>query len=134
MPTEATWFLKNKLMRHIAWNGQEFEVFRYGRNEYGELDENIIESFKFKGLFHDGGGYGGMLNIEIYERDGARTMSKMKPMILCTYEDGVNITTDDWCMIGGDKFNVIDKNNVKQLGIMFEISLEKDNTIGNGED
>lgn len=129
---EATLYLRNKLMRHIEWNGQEVEFFRNKRNEYEEIEDGeIAESFKLKGLFHDGGGYGGMLNIQIYEREGAKTVTRMKPMLLCSYEDGLNIKNDDWCMINEEKFIVVDKVNVKAANIAFDISFERDNTIGN---
>ena len=124
---EATLFLKNKINRHIQWNGQNFTFYRYAKNKYGELSSDIECEFNFKGIFHDGGGYGGMLNIELYERDGARIISKMKPMILCSYEDGIDLVIDDWAMIGGDKYKIVGKQDVKNLNIAFEISMEKEN-------
>ena len=129
---EATLYLKNKLMRHIQWSGQEVEFCRNARNEYGEIiDDEIAETFTFKGLFHDGGGYGGMLNIQIYEREGAKTVTRMKPMLLCSYDDGKDIKNDDWCIINGEKFIVVDKVNVKAANIAYDISFERDNTVGN---
>ena len=125
---EAVLFLRNKLRRHIEWNGQPLTFYRYGKNQYEEIDENVIEKqFDIKGLFHEGGGYGGMLNIELFERDGARTTSKMKPMVLCSYEDGKDIEMDDWVVIAENKYNVVEKVNVKNLNIAYEISLEIDN-------
>lgn len=123
---EATLYLKNKLYRHIDWNGQEFVFYRNAKNEYGELTEEIEKRFWFKGLFHDGGGYGGMLNFELYERDGGRTITKMKPMILCKYDDAKELMIDDVVYIGDDKYRMIEKNNVKNLGIAYELSLEKE--------
>lgn len=124
---EATLFLKNKLMRHIEWNGQELTFYRNEKNHYGEIDEEGIEAkFTFKGVFHDGGGYGGMLNVEMYERDGSRTTTKFKPMILCSYEDGKNLAVDDWVKIADNVYHVVGKNDVKNLRIVFEISLELD--------
>lgn len=123
---EASLFLRNKLYRHIEWNGQPFTFYRYAKNKYNELEVGTIEQeFAFKGLFHDGGGYGGMLNFELYERDGARTITKMKPMILCKYEDGKNIVIDDAVFIAGIEYRMVEKNNVKNLDIAFELSLEK---------
>lgn len=124
---EATLFLQNKLARHISWNGQMLTFTRYSKNEYEELTDEVERTFTFKGLFHDGGGYGGMLKIEIYERDGGRTFTKFKPLVLCLYEDGKDIQTDDVVEIGGNKYNVVDITNVKNLNIAFEISLEIDN-------
>lgn len=125
---EAVLFLRNKLFRHIKWNGQKITFYRNKLNEYHEIiNDEIEEEFEFKGLFHEGGGYGGMLNIELFERDGARTTSMMKPMVLCMYEDGEPLQMDDWCIINNNRYKIVDKNDVKNLGIAFEISMEIDN-------
>ena len=124
---EAVLFLKNKLLRHVKWNGQPIIFYRNSKNEYNELTDEIENQFIIIGLFHEGGGYGGMLNIQIYERDGARTVTKMKPMILCLYEDGKDLDMDDEVIISDYKYKIIDKNDVKNLKIAFEISLEIDN-------
>lgn len=124
---EATLFLRNKLARHISWNGQELTFTRYSKNEYNELTDNVEQTFTFKGLFHDGGGYGGMLKIDLYERDGARTFTKFKPIVLCMYEDGKDLTIDDVLELGGNTYNVVEITNVKNLNIAFEVSLEIDN-------
>ena len=121
---EAVLFLKNKLLRHISWNGQMVTFYRYATNEYGELTTEYTEINTFKGLFHDGGGYGGMLNYEMYERDGGRTLTKMKPMILCAYEDAKDLVVDDFVIINGQYYKMIEKNDVKGLGYVVEISLE----------
>lgn len=120
-------YLRNKIKRQIDWNGQEFEFLRYKQNEYHELTDEVEEQFLFKGIFHEGGGYGGMLNIELYERDGARTVSKMKPMILCLYEDAKDLDMDDTVLIGDCRYLVVEKNDLKNMHIAFEISLEIDN-------
>lgn len=119
-------FLANKIRRQILWNGEEFTFNRYKVNEYKELTDEIEKSITVKGIFHEGGGYGGMLNIELYERDGARSISSMKPMILCLYEDGKELLIDDEVVIAGSKFRVVEKNNVKQIDVAFEVSLELD--------
>lgn len=120
-------YLRSKIKRQIDWNGQDFEFLRYKQNEYHELTDEVEEQFLFKGIFHEGGGYGGMLNIELYERDGARTVSKMKPMILCLYEDAKDLDMDDTVIIGDCRYLVVEKNDVKNMHIAFEISLEIDN-------
>lgn len=122
-------FMANKIKRQVLWNGQDFVFTRYVKNEYHELTDEVEKEIKIKGVFHEGGGYGGMLNIELYERDGARSVSSMKPMILCTYEDGVNLKMDDEVVIAGSKFRVVEKNNVKQINVAFEVSLELEKSV-----
>lgn len=120
-------FFRNKIKRQILWNGQPFEFVRYKKNSYGELTDEIETTIKLNGVFHEGGGYGGMLNFELYERDGGRTVSRMKPMILCMYEDAVDIQIDDEVIISDYKYRVVEKNDIKNMRIAFEVSMEIDN-------
>ncbi len=79
-----------------------------------------------KGVFHDGGGYGGMLNLELYTREGSREYDKSKPMILCLRDDNSSqIIIDDEIKIGDVDYTVVDKVDLKNLGIAYEISLEQ---------
>lgn len=118
-------FLRNKITRQINQNGQPLKFTRYKVNEYMEETQDVDKEFELNGIFHEGGGYGGMLNIELYERDGARTITKMKPMVLCLYEDGVNLEMDDTVVISDNVYKVVAKNNVKNLNIVFDVSLEE---------
>lgn len=119
-------FLKNKITRQIKWNGKSFKFTRYKKNEYHEFNYNEVEmEVTLEGVFHEGGGYGGMLNIELYSRDGGRTVSKMKPMILCLKNDNSTILDmDDVVKVGDYIYKVVEKNDIQNLGIAFEISLE----------
>lgn len=117
-------FLRNKIVRQIKWNGQEFVFIRYARDEYGQVTDEQEETFKFTGLFHEGGGYGGMLQVELFERDGGRTVTKLKPMILCLYEDGKDLMIDDVVKIGDNYHKLVQKVDVKNLNIAYEMTLE----------
>lgn len=124
-------FMRNKIKRQIEWNGRDITFVRYERDEYNQLKDTVDIEYTIRAVFHEGGGYGGMLNIELYEGDGARTVSKMKPMLLCLYEDGLQIEPNDWLTIGNRQFAVVDKSDVSGLGIAWEVSLELDNRRGN---
>ena len=119
-------FLKNKITGQIKWNGKSFKFTRYKKNEYHEFNYNEVEmEVTLEGVFHEGGGYGGMLNIELYSRDGGRTVTKMKPMILCLKNDDSTILDiDDVVKVGDYIYKVVEKNDIQNLGIAFEISLE----------
>ena len=118
-------FLRNKINRQIKWNGQEFVFSRYTENEYHETTDEVEMTITFRGIFHEGGGYGGMLNQELYEREGSREYSKMKPMILCLYsEETKKLQMDDRVKIGDDDYFVVAKNDIKNLHIAYEVSLE----------
>ena len=119
-------FLKNKITRQIKWNGKSFTFIRYKENDYHEKNYDEVEmEVTLQGVFHEGGGYGGMLNIELYSRDGGRTVTKMKPMILCLKsEESTNLIIDDVVKVGDYIYKVVEKNDIQNLGIAFEISLE----------
>lgn len=118
-------FMKNKIKRQILWNGQDFNFVRYKQDNYHQDTDEVLYEFPFKGIFHEGGGYGGMLNIELYERDGSRSVSKMKPMILCLKDDNTKqLLLGDVVFIGENKYKMVDKVDVKNLGIAYELSLE----------
>lgn len=124
-------FLKSKLKRQMDWNGRDITLYRYERDSYNQLTDRVDFEYTIRAVFHEGGGYGGMLNIELYENDGARTVSKMKPMLLCMYKDGEQIDSNDWLMVGNRKFSVVDKSDVSGLGVAWEVSLELYNGRGN---
>lgn len=119
-------FLKNKINRLIKWNGQDFVFTRKVKNQYHEIVDDTDFEIHIKGVFHDGGGYGGMLNLELYTREGSREYDKSKPMILCLVDDNSSqIVIDNKITIGNVDYNVVDKVDVKNLGIAYEISLEQ---------
>lgn len=117
-------YLRNKIVRQIKWNGQEFVFKRYGEDKYHQMTKEPLETFTFQGLFHEGGGYGGMLQVEMFECDGGRTVTKLKPMILCLYEDGKDLMMDDVVQIGDNMHKLVQKIDVKNLRIAYEITLE----------
>lgn len=124
MAMRAELFFRNKIKRQVDWNGQKMIFKRYVKNKYNELTDDVELEIEITGVFHEGGGYGGMLNIELYERDGSRSISKMKPMILCMYEEAKDIIIDDVVQIGNNKYRVVEKNDIKNFNVAFEISLE----------
>ena len=119
-------FLKNKITRQIKWNGKSFTFIRYKENDYHEKNYNEVEmEVTLEGVFHEGRGYRGMLNIELYSRDGARTLPKMKPIILCLKtEESIILKMDDVVKVGEYVYKVVEKNDIQNLGVAFEISLE----------
>ena len=121
--------LRNKIKRQIDWNGREFTFTRYKQDIYHQKTDEIDKKIVVKGFYHEAGGYGGMLNIELFERDGSRTTTHMKPMILCLYEEGKDLQMDDEIFLNGSTYKVIDKSDIQNLNVAFEISLEKINEV-----
>lgn len=117
-------YLKNKVKRQIEWNGREATFIHYKQNQYHETTDEVEWKKTIKGVFHEGGGYGGMLNFELYERDGSRMASRMKPMFLCALDDATEITMGDIMLLNNHKYKVIEKSNVSELNVAYEISFE----------
>ena len=119
-------FLKSRIKRLIQWNGQDFTFTRKAKNQYHEIIDEVDTKIYIKGVFHDGGGYGGMLNLELFTREGSREYEKSKPMILCLYdENSCQMVIDDEIKIGDVDYVVVDKVDLKNLGVAYEISLEQ---------
>lgn len=119
-------FLKSRIKRLVQWNGQDFTFTRKAKNQYHEIIDEVDTRINIKGVFHDGGGYGGMLNLELFTREGSREYEKSKPMILCLNdENSSQIVIDDEVTIGNVDYVVVDKVDLKNLGIAYEISLEQ---------
>lgn len=120
-------YLKNKFRRQMAYQGRDLRFIKFKEDDYHQLTDEIERIIELKGIYHQGGGYGGMLNYELIERDGGRTISFMKPMILAFYEDAKDISMDWRVVVGGELFRVVEKNDVNNLNVAFDISLESVN-------
>lgn len=113
-------FLKNKIQRQINQNGSIFCFYRYEYDKYSKKQDTkkIIE---MSGLFHNGRGtYSKQISSE-----GGRVTEKENPMILCLFEDGLYIKKDDEVKISGKIYFVVHKENIQNLNIVFDISLEE---------
>lgn len=111
-------FLKNKIQRQLALNGQDFEFYKSEKDKYGQpkLSESTI---KIKGIFHQTSSF-----LKSEDSEGARITKKPQPMIMALYEDCLNIEKDDQLMISDNKYKVVGKTNVNNLNVAFDISLE----------
>lgn len=119
-------FLRERVKRRILWDGRDFKFTRYAVNEYHEKTNEVEKEYTIKGIYHDGGGYGGMLNIELVEREGSRDLMKTKPMILCLCDDvSKDVQMDDRVFIGDDEYFVVERTNLTNYNIAYEISLER---------
>ncbi len=119
-------FLRERVKRRILWDGRDFTFTRYAKNSYKEITDEVEKQYTIKGIYHDGGGYGGMLNLELLEREGSRETERTKPMIFCAYDEVTkDVQMDDRVVIGDDLYYVVEKQNVTNYSIAYEISLEK---------
>lgn len=116
-----TKFEAYKLQRALKRSGIEYDFERFGKNEFDELNEEVVKSFKIKGLYHEQNGY-----ITITTGDAAKTRTKKTPMILCLYEDVVSsgLKVGDFVKINNKVLKVNGVVNVQEWNIISDISLE----------
>lgn len=114
-------FLKNKINRQIKHNGSVYTFKRFTTDEYGQLTDEVERSFVVPGLFHETINH---VQSTLTETDGARIIDVPKSYILCLFEDGDSIKLDDFTEINEKIYKVVNKINVGNYNIAFEISLE----------
>lgn len=110
----------HKVMREIKVHGTEYKLFRRKKDKYGEpLNEEPECVSIVHGLFHVSKGY-----ITKNTQDGTVVNSKGKPMLLIAYDEALNIHEDDFCIINGNKYKIVEKNNIQEYNVIIDVSLE----------
>jgi len=114
-------FLRNKINRQINQNGSEYTFQRYSVDEYGQLSDEVQETFIFKGLFHET-----IRHVQdvLTENASARIIDVPSSYILCLFEDGDPIRIDDFVEINGNIYKVVNRINVGNFNVAYDISLE----------
>lgn len=110
-----------KVKREIKRSGAEYIFARQGKNEFGEptsADEAVGSLF---GLYHEQNSY-----IDITTGDTTQRQTKKIPMILCLYDDVVEIglKPEDNVKINNKTFKVTGITNIQEWNIISDISLE----------
>ena len=121
-------FLRNKINRQIKQNGSEYIFKRFGKDEYGQLNDEVECSFTVHGLFHETINH---VQNTLSELEGARIVDVPKSYILCLFEDGDQIRLDDFVEINNKIYKTINKVNVGNYNIAYDVSLEM---IADGSD
>ena len=110
----------HKVLREIQIHGTEYTFFRHKVDKYGEpTKEEPEQTGNVQGLFHVSKGY-----ITQNIQDGTKTHSKGQPMLMVGYENTGDIQTDDFFIINGNRYKVVEKNNIQEYNIVTDISLE----------
>lgn len=108
-----------KVQREIKMHGSDFTVKRNKIDEYKEPTGEKETITTFRGLFHITKTFQ-TRNIE----DGTVTRTKGQPMILADYSDVGEIRNGDIIEYNGLEYTVVDVNNVEQMNIITDISME----------
>ena len=110
----------HKVLREIQIHGTEYTFFRKKVDKYGEPTKEEPEKIgNVRGLFHVSKGY-----ITQNIQDGTSVHSKGQPMLMVAYENVGEIKTDDFFITNGNKYKVVEKNNIQEYNIVTDISLE----------
>ena len=113
-------FMKNKIARQIALNGQEFLFVRNEVDDYHQQFDEVREIATISGIFHEAASY-----IKETNSDSGRMVSKSQPMILTLCDDNSHsLQKDDRVTIGTNIYYIVGKYDVKNLGVAYDISLE----------
>lgn len=110
----------HKVAREIKIHGTTYNLFRKKFDKYGESTKEEPEKVAtICGLFHVSKGY-----ITENIQEGTKTHSKGQPMLMVAYENTGEIQTDDFFVINGSTYKVVEKNNIQEYNIVTDISLE----------
>lgn len=108
-----------KVQREIKMHGSDFTVKRNKIDEYKEPTGEKETITTFRGLFHITKTFQ-TRNIS----DGTVTRTKGQPMVLVDYSDVGEIRNGDTIEYNGLEYTVADVNNVEQMNIIADISME----------
>lgn len=112
----------HKVEREIRTHGSAYNFERIPVDEYGEykLEEPREQVCTVNGIYHISKGY-----ITQTSADSSTVRSKGQPMILCVIDDNSKkIKNNDICFLAGAHYRVIEKNDIQNYGIIYDISLE----------
>lgn len=110
----------HKVLREIKIHGTMYTFYRDKVDQYGESTKEEPEKvIDIDGLFHVSKGY-----ITQNIQDGTKTHIKGQPMIMVAYEDVEEIQNGDFCVINGNTYKVVEKNNIQEYNIVSDVSLE----------
>ncbi len=117
-------FQIHKVAQAIKTHGSSFTFARPAVNEFGEPTDGGTK-IKIRGLYHTTHSF-----VSTSGTQGSTTRSKRSPLILALMEDGAKIQTGDTLIYQGRKYTVTEVQNVSEMNICTDISLEE--VQGNG--
>lgn len=117
-----------KLKKLLKVNGVDFEVTRRKLNEFREYTDDAAEVITtIKGIYHEQS-----TPISIMTTEGSQFRTEKTPMILCSYEDALDmIQIKDIIHYNGKDYIVQGIVNYMELNIVMDISLEVVDDGGN---
>lgn len=110
-----------KVKREIKRSGSQYNVYRQAKNEFGEPISDIQYVGAFSAIYHEENS-----NVQITTGDTTQVRTKKIPMLLCLYEEFINIGFElgDCVVINGKVFKITGVVNIQEWNIIGDVSLE----------
>lgn len=108
-----------KIKREIEVHGKSYTFYREVLDEDGEPTGAVEQTAVLCGLFHVSGGY---VSRETYT--GTEIRTKRSPMLLCLWDETKEIRNEDFVIINGQTYKVVNKRNINEYSIVCDMSLE----------
>lgn len=105
--------------REIETHGKEYTFYRKMLDKYKQDTGDYEEVGKIRCLYHTEKGY-----VSETVGDFGRTRERGAPKLLVVPENATKIRKNDLVEINGIVFEVVDLNNVGELNIVVDLSLE----------
>lgn len=109
-----------RVQQAIAWNGHVYEFFRHEMNEYGEKNGEEKEVARICGFFHNGSSN----HVAVFVSEAASVITKETPYIMTEWRDAKKLQLDDGVRINGTLYKVTGIQNIHELNLIGEVSLE----------
>lgn len=116
---EAAMFQKNKVRRMIRTQGSTFQFVRKGVDDFGEPNSETV-SINVDGVYHEVTSF-----LTKSSSDSTTIRKKPHPMILCLWEDAIQLQHTDMLSFNGKTYTVGEIVNLSQSNIAADISLEE---------
>ncbi|MCQ2485274.1 MAG: hypothetical protein MJ168_08075 [Clostridia bacterium] len=117
-----TRFERYKLDRTLKRDGKAYEFYRNAFDKYGDKT-HIVHVVTLDAIYHETTLPNNYM-IQVVD-DATQVRHKKYTLLLCRWQEAETIKDGDIVFIGGDTYTVTGKNNIQQLGIYCDISVEK---------
>ena len=110
-----------KIKREIKRSGNEYEIYRHVKNEFGEPVSGEQYVGKISAIYHEENS-----NVQITTGDTTQVRTKKIPMLLCLYDEftETEFEVGDFVLINGKKFKITGIVNIQEWNIIGDVSLE----------
>lgn len=107
------------IKREIETHGTKFSIYRKVFDKYKQDTGEYEEITEISGLFHTEKGY-----VTETSGDFGTTRERGNPKLLVMMEESQNIKVDDFTIVNGNVYKIVDKNNVAELNVVCDLSME----------